>query len=138
MPAPAEAIRVRAFHFACAVVETTLSIRAVPGVRSVVDQLVRSATSVGANLEEAKAASTRREFIRLVEIALREARETHYWLRIALSVRLVPEDHVQPLVGEADQLIRILSTIVLNAKRNTGAVVALSAFCILHSEFLHY
>ena len=86
-----------------------------------IEQLVRSATSVGANLEEAKAASSRREFTRMVEIALREAREAHYWLRIACHVNLAPDSVLRPLLTEADQLIRILTAIVINTKRRSGA-----------------
>jgi four helix bundle protein len=133
MPSNADTIRARAFQFACTVVAVALQIRPVPGVRSVIEQLVRSATSVGANLEEAKAASTRREFIRFVEISLREARETHYWLRIAVAVKLTPVTTLQPLLEESDQLIRILTVIVLNTKRRG---VAVSAFCILNSALL--
>jgi four helix bundle protein len=117
-------------------VAVALQIRPVPGVRSVIEQLVRAATSVGANLEEAKAASTRREFIRFVEISLREARETHYWLRIAIAVKLTPVTTLQPLLEESDQLIRILTVIVLNTKRRGVAGVAVSAFCILNSALL--
>jgi four helix bundle protein len=113
-----------------------LKLKPVPGVRSIVDQLVKAATAVGANLEEAKAASTRREFVRFVEISLREARETHYWLRIAIALRLAPDTAVQPLLGEADQLIRILSTIVLNTKRGGLVGITVSAFCILNSALL--
>ena len=117
MPSNAETIRARAFRFACDVVVVALRVQPVPGVRSVIEQLVKAATSVGANLEEAKAASSRREFIRFVEISLREARETHYWLRIAIAVNLAPAAVLQPLLGESDQLIRILTVIVLNTKR---------------------
>ena len=136
MRSNAETIRARAFRLACAVVAVALQIRPVPGVRSVIEQLVRAAPSVGANLEEAKAASTRREFIRFVEISLREARETHYWLRIAIAVKLAPVTTLQPLLEESDQLIRILTVIVLNTKRRGVAGVAVSAFCILNSALL--
>jgi four helix bundle protein len=113
-----EPVRERAFRFGCAVLTLVVRTPQSPVVRSVIHQLVRAATSVGANLEEAKAASTKREFVRFVEIALREARETHYWLRIVLAIDIIPEAELNPVLGEADQLIRILTTIVLNSKRN--------------------
>ena len=68
-------IRDRTFVFACAVAKLALNLPPRPGVRCVVDQLLKSATAVGANLEEAKAGSSTREFVRFVEIALREARD---------------------------------------------------------------
>lgn len=74
----AQDIRDRSFAFGCGVARLALSLAAIAGVRCIVDQLLKAGTAVGANLEEAKAASTRREFVRYVEIALREARETFY------------------------------------------------------------
>jgi four helix bundle protein len=86
----AETIRNRTFAFACAVAKLALQLQPRPGIRCLIDQLLKSATSVGANLEEAKAASSKREFVRYVEIALREAREASYWLRIARSFNCSP------------------------------------------------
>jgi len=87
-----------------------------PGVRCVVDQLAKSATAVGANLEEAKAGSSTREFVRYVEIALREAREAAYWLRICVALQLGPTEELKTLAGEADQISRILGSIVVRTK----------------------
>ena len=109
-------IRERAFDFACEVARLALSLGAAPGVRCIVDQLLKAGTAVGANLEEAKAASTRREFVRYLEIALREARETLYWLRICSVLKLGPDDRVRELKNESDQLVRILTAIVVNTK----------------------
>jgi four helix bundle protein len=90
---------------------------------------------VGANLEEAKAASTKREFLRDVEISLREAREAWYWLRIYSELELGDPVIVRELVGEADAIVRITS-IVINTKRRMAAIVIVSAFCILNSALL--
>ena len=105
-------------------------------MRVLVDQLLKSGTSIGANLEEAKAASSRREFVRYVEIALREARETLYWLRIWTSIELGPGVQVAELRGEADQIVRILTTIVVNTKRRTVFGSAVSAIFILNSALV--
>ena len=110
-------IRERAFVLGCAIARFSLAAAGQPGVRILVDQLLRAGTSIGANLEEAKAASSRREFIRYLEIALREARETHYWLRIWTTIDLTPAAQLKPLEGQADQIIRILTTIIVNTKR---------------------
>ena len=93
-----------------------LSLAPVPGVRCIVDQLLKAGTAVGANLEEAKAGSSKREFVRCVEIALREARESLYWLRICKALKLGSSDRLHNLEGEADQIVRILTTIVVNTK----------------------
>jgi four helix bundle protein len=128
-------IRNRAFAFGCAVARLALSLTPRPGIRSLVDQLLRAGTAVGANLEEAKAASTKREFLRDVEISLREAREALYWLRIYRELELGDPATVRKLVAEADALVRILTAIVVSTKRRMAASAIVSAFCILHSAF---
>ena len=95
-------IRNRTFELACGIARLALSQGTQRGTRCIIDQLLKSGTSVGANLEEAKAGSSRRDFVRYVEIALREARETVYWLRIFLALKLGPAGEVQPLLGEAE------------------------------------
>jgi four helix bundle protein len=85
----------------------------------VLDQLVSASTSVGANLEEAKAASSDREFVRMCEIALRGAREAAYWIRICRHVGLLPASAEQ-LQREAEELGTILATIVIKTKRKIG------------------
>ena len=77
-----------------------------------------NASLVNANLEEAKAGSSKRDFVRYVEIALRESRETVYWLRIYLALHLGSSDEVQSLRGEGEQIARILGAIVVNAKKS--------------------
>jgi len=66
---------------------------------------LRSATAVGANLEEAKAGSSKREFIRYVEISLREAREAAYWLRIFAALELDSSPELKELAQEAEQTL---------------------------------
>ena len=112
----AQDIRNRTFVFACAVAKVALQIEPRPGLRCIVDQLLRAATSVGANLEEAKAGSSRREFIRYVEISLREAREATYWLRICAVLQVGPAEELRQLAGEASQISRILGSIVVKTK----------------------
>src|SRR5262245_8007945 len=93
----AQDIRNRSFVFACAVAQLALGLAPRPGVRCIVDQLLKAGTAVGANLEEAKAGSSRREFVRFVEIALREARECLYWLRICAALNLGEPESVREL-----------------------------------------
>jgi four helix bundle protein len=113
-----------------------LSLAPVPGVRCIVDQLLKAGTAVGANLEEAKAGSSRREFVRCIDIALREARESLYWLRICAALELGPADCLRDLQGEADQIVRILTAIAVNTKRRMVTGLVVSAFCILNSALL--
>ena len=107
-----------------------------PGVRCIVDQLLKAGAAPGANLEEARAASTRREFVRYVEIALREANESVYWLRICTALDLGPKADIERLRCEGEQIGRILATIVINTKRRMRAGCAVSAFSILNLALL--
>ena len=69
-------IRDGTFESACRIAHVALSLDQGPGIRCIVDQLLESGTSIGANLEEAKAGSTTRDFEHRVETALREARRS--------------------------------------------------------------
>jgi four helix bundle protein len=124
-------VRDRSFRFGCAVAKLALALSPKPGVRCLVDQLLKAGTAIGANLEEAKAGSSKREFIRYVEIALREARETSYWLRICGALELVSTEELHALTAEADQISRILGAIVVSAKRRLATGYSVFAFCIL-------
>ena len=132
----AKDIRERAFAFGCRVARLALSLAPKPGIRALVDQLLRSGTSIGANLEEAKAASARREFLRDVEVSRREAREAWYWLRIYRELQLGDPATVVELVNEADTIVRILTSIVISTKRRMITIAVVSAFCILNSALL--
>jgi four helix bundle protein len=72
-------------------------------------QVLRAGTSVGANLEEAKAAQTRRDLAAKFSIALKEARETLYWLRLLQATDLVAAGMVSDLASQAHELIAILT-----------------------------
>ena len=84
----AKDIRDRSFAFGSDIVRFAMALPLRPGVRVLADQLVGSGSGVGANLEEAQGASTRREFLRGIEISGREAREALYWLRMVGSAGL--------------------------------------------------
>jgi four helix bundle protein len=83
-------------------------------------QLLRSATSVGANAHEAQAAQSRADFIAKMSIAHKEARESSYWLRLIDEAALVPTEKISGLRDEADQLVRILSSILVSSKARSA------------------
>jgi len=84
-------------------------------------QLGRSGTSIGANVEEAQGAQSRAEFARRMNIALSEARETHYWLRLTGEAGLAPAARLTSIIRETDELVCILTTILKRTrqKKNT-------------------
>jgi len=75
-------------------------------------QVLRSGTAIGSNVEEALAGVSRADFIAKMSIASKEARETHYWLRLLPDSKIVPEAKVLPLADESLELIRMLTAIV--------------------------
>jgi len=79
-------------------------------------QYLRSATSIGANAEEAQDASTKKEFIYKYGIAQPEARESRYFLPLFIRVELAPEERLRPLLQETEELYAITTTILRNAK----------------------
>ncbi len=110
-------IQERTFEFAVRVVKLVNRLpRTIAGVE-VGRQIVRSATSIGSNVEEADAAESKRDFIHKMSIAHKETRETRYWLRV-IGAALLDDEEVRALIQESDELIRILYTIVENARRS--------------------
>jgi four helix bundle protein len=108
-------IRERAFDFACRIVRLHGVLVRRWTTRQFARQLVRAGTSVGANLEEAEAAQSKADFISKNRIALKEARETYYWLRILATTELVAPVRVEPLIVEANEIVAVLTAIVKSA-----------------------
>jgi len=75
-------------------------------------QLWRAGTSIGANIEEAQAAQSRADFKSKMSIAAKEARETHYWLRLARDANVLPRDQTEPALENAERILRLLTSIV--------------------------
>jgi four helix bundle protein len=84
--------------------------------RRIADQPLRSSTSVGANYEEAQAAESHADFVHKLQIALKEIRESYYWLRVLAGARAVAPEQLAKLVDESMQLRAILSKAVATAK----------------------
>lgn len=116
---PPSDIRERSFQFAVRVVRLCKYLDGKPGTsRALSRQVLRSGTSIGANLEEAQGSHTKKDFIFKNEIALKEARETKYWLRLLIASDLVSRGRISGLQQEADELARIIGAIVVAAKEN--------------------
>ena len=75
-------------------------------------QLLRSGTSIGANIEEGQAAQSKSDFIHKYSISCKEARETYYWLRLLIETSLAPSEKIVHLKNECNELISILTTII--------------------------
>lgn len=103
----------RTFQFALAIVNFCRGLSNRPGVDQILaKQLLRSGTSIGANVEEGQAAQSRADFIHKYSISRKEARETHYWLRLLSESKTVSLPQVEKLLKESNELIAILTTII--------------------------
>jgi four helix bundle protein len=112
-------IKVLTFEFATRIVRLCRALEESPGVsRTLANQLLRSGTSVGANVEEAHGSHSKPDFIAKMSIANKEARETNYWLRLLAASNVVPADKLTDLTDESNQLIAILTTIVKRSREN--------------------
>ena len=86
--------------------------------KTLANQLLRSGTSVGANVEEGQATQSEADFLTKMSIACKEARETHYWIRLLVASELVEFKRLEGIEQEANELIAILSTICKKIKKN--------------------
>jgi len=110
-------IKERTFEFACRAIRLHRHVsKACPSSRDLSRQLLRSATSIGANLEEAHAAQTKADFIAKASIALKEARETLYWLRLLSATEETLQARLAPLVAEANEIVAVLTAIEKKAQ----------------------
>lgn len=112
-------IRERSFDFALRVVKVCQELDSQPGVgRTLGRQLLRSGTSIGANLEEAQAGQSKLDFISKNAIALKEARETLFWLRLLAAAKIIAAERLTEIQAEAQELSKIIGSIIVTAKRS--------------------
>ena len=112
-------IQDRSFDFAFRIVRLHDYLSAKRGAaRVIARQLLKSGTSIGANLEEASSGQSKADFISKCSIAAKEARETRYWLRLLTACKPVPSERITALVKEAGEIVAIVTTIVKNAEKS--------------------
>lgn len=109
-------IRERSFRFGVRIIKLTVSLPKNAAGFAIGSQVVRSGTGIGANIEEAQSAGSKKEFIHGMTIGLREARETEFWLRLISETGLIPKGEMEGSIQENQEIIRILITIVKKAK----------------------
>ena len=109
-------IQQRSKRFAIRIVRFAVALPRSPVGIVFMRQVVRSGTSIGANVEEAQDALSRPDFIRTMQIALKEARETLYWIDVIIEVGLLSAERCVAIRQECDEIVRILRVIVRNTK----------------------
>jgi four helix bundle protein len=113
-------IKERTFAFALEIVRLCRTLDGKRGTaRTLGRQLLGSGTSIGANVEEAQAGQSQADFISKYNIALKEARETIYWLRLLDASEESPDGACKTLTQEAEEIARIIGSIIVNTRKNS-------------------
>ena len=111
-------IRSRTFEFSVQVIELYKFLQFEKKEYVLGKQLLRSGTSIGANVEEATAAQSMKDFIAKMSIALKEARETNYWLRLLKRTGFIKKDN---LINESSEIMNILGAIIRTSRKNLAS-----------------
>jgi len=82
-------------------------------------QILRSGTSIGANVEEAIGGHSKKDFIARIQIAYKEAREVHYWLRLLRDSNYIDDKLAESLLSDCEEIVAILTAILKTSKDNS-------------------
>jgi len=109
-------VKIRAYKFSLEIIKCIEGLAKKRSSRIIADQLIRSSTSVGANIIEAKSSSSKKEFVHYFEIALKSANETRYWLGLLRDSGLMEKTQADLLLAEAKEISNIIGASVLTLK----------------------
>lgn len=109
----------RCFNFSLSVLKLSESLRSKRMNWPLIDQLVRSGTSIGANIVEGGNSTSKKEFINYFQIALKSSAETLYWLSLLKETNQDENKKIEELIQECSELKKMISTIILNTKSNS-------------------
>ncbi|MDR3340351.1 MAG: four helix bundle protein [Candidatus Symbiothrix sp.] len=84
-------------------------------------QVVRSGTSIGANIEECIGGQSDKDFIAKLSIAYKEARETRYWLKLLLATNYISQEQANSVLQDAEELCKIMAKILLTVKNKLNS-----------------
>jgi len=80
-------------------------------------QILKSGTSIGANIEEAIGGQSKADFISKLQIALKESRETHYWIRLLVDSNYLDKKSGKSILSDCEELLKLLNSILKSAKK---------------------
>ena len=109
-------IKDRAFKYAVSIIKLVDVVPHNVACRIIIHQLLRSATSIGANITEAQASSSRREFTKYIGIALRSASESLFWLKLLIESQKLSHHICAEVLQETDELCKILGSSLLTLR----------------------
>ena len=113
-------IKVKSFSFALRIVKLYQFLSSEKKEFVLSKQILRSGTSIGANVEEATGGQSKKDFIAKISISYKEARETKYWIKLLVATGYLENDLSKSLLDDAEELCRILSSILLTSKQGNS------------------
>lgn len=112
-------IKERSFLFVLAIIRLTKQLERSYENIVIIKQIIRSVTSIGANIEEALGSNSKKEFIHSMNIAKKETRETSYWLRLLMEINSERKEEILELINENQEILYILTKIVKTSMVNS-------------------
>jgi four helix bundle protein len=110
-------VRQKAYDFALRIVKLHRFLCSEKKEYALSKQLVRSGTSIGANIEEAIGGQSKRDFVSKMSIAYKEARETHYWLRLLRDADILEKQQAASITRDCDELLRLCGSILKTMRK---------------------
>ena len=110
-------IRKRAYYFSINLIQYIDSLSYNLSTSVISKQVVRSATSIGANLVEAKGASSRKDFTNFYSYSLKSANETVYWLSLLKDAKQIENETLHELIDESKQIANIIAACIVSLKK---------------------
>ena len=110
-------IKDRTFNYSYQIINFVTKIPHSMANQIMIKQLIRCGTSIGANIAEGYVGSSKKDFTNYYTIALKSANETVYWLKLLAKTNEKFESEIDPLLVEANEIIRVLAKIVINCRK---------------------
>jgi four helix bundle protein len=110
-------VKTKSYDFAVRIVKLYQYMVAEKKEYALSKQILRSGTSIGANIEEAIGGQSKKDFIAKLSISYKEARETHYWLRLLTDTGYLPKKLSTSLLNDCEELLKIIGSIIKTSKK---------------------
>jgi four helix bundle protein len=116
-------IKIRCYSFSLSIIQfiDLISIKRI--FYSLIDQLLRSSTSIGANIVEARSAHSKKDFIKFYEISLKSANETKYWLCLLRDGFKIDKNKINSLLKEANEISKIIASSIVKLKNINANII---------------
>ena len=111
-------IQIKSYDFALRIIKLHKHLISTHKEYDISRQLLRSGTSIGANVEEAIGGTTKKDFKYKLSISYREARESHYWIRLLRDSSYISQKQASSLLKDCDELLKIIGSIIKTTKAN--------------------